>query len=113
MCTRRVSVADLEWRTIVSTPWREKEHINSLELRALSTAVRWALKSPLSTSSRLLVFSDSQVAVFSSLKGRSSSHPLLCRLRSLAACLLASGLRLLIRWLPSECNPADGPSRLV
>jgi hypothetical protein len=109
----QLSSADLSWRTIVSTPWREKEHINSLELRAINTAARWAVKSPLSVSSRLLVFSDSQVAVFASIKGRSSSHLLLRRLRSLAACLLASGLRLLLRWIPSECNPADGPSRLL
>ncbi len=108
-----LSPSDFSWRTIVSTAWREHEHINSLELRAISTAVRWALKSPDSIASRLLVFSDSQVAVFSSNKGRSSSHLLLRRLRPLAACLLASGLRLLLRWIPSEDNPADGPSRLL
>lgn len=113
VCFADLAPADLSWRTIVSTPWRESEHINSLELRALSTAVRWALKSPDSLASRLLVFSDSQVAVFSSNKGRSSSHLLLRRLRSLAAGLLASGLRLLLRWIPSEDNPADGPSRLL
>lgn len=114
VCPGDIAPSNCSWSTIVSTPWREHdEHINSLELRALSTAVRWALKSPSSIASRLLVFSDSQVAVFSSNKGRSSSHLLLRRLRPLAACLLSSGLRLLLRWIPSEDNPADGPSRLL
>ena len=36
----------LRWSTIVSARWRFAEHINSLEIRAISTGVRWALKSP-------------------------------------------------------------------
>jgi hypothetical protein len=44
-------------------------------------------------------------------KGRSSSPLLLRRLRAISAWLLASGLRLLLYWTPSEDNPADEPSR--
>lgn len=101
------------WTTIVSSIWRRHEHINSLEIRAVSTAVRWALSFPDSIRSRLLVCSDSQVAIGAITKGRSSSRQLLPRLRSLAALLLASGLRLYTVWVPSEANPADEPSRIV
>jgi hypothetical protein len=104
-------IADINWRTIVSSPWRDAEHINVLELRALSTALRWTLSRPSSIGQRLLLFSDSMVVIGAVNKGRSSSQQLLRRLRFLSALLMASGIRLFLRWLPSEINPADGPSR--
>jgi hypothetical protein len=102
------------WSTIVSSRWRRSpEHINILEARALCTAVRWALSFPNSVCRRLLALSDSQVVVFSVSKGRSSSFSLLRRLRYLASLLLASGLLLVMRWIPSAANPADSASRDV
>jgi hypothetical protein len=112
---RRTPASDLagacEWRDIVSARWRRDEHINVLEVRATLLGVRWALSSPLSFRRRLLVLSDSAVAVGAIGKGRSSSPFLLRRLRSLAAHLLAGGLQLACCWLPSGVNPADRPSR--
>lgn len=99
------------WSTLVSAPWRREEHINQLELLSVSIAVRRVLSSPSSIRHRLLVLSDSQVAVGALSKGRSSSHKLLRRIRPLSALLLGSGLQLHLRWIPSESNPADGPSR--
>jgi hypothetical protein len=100
-----------EWRTIVSSHWNRTEHINVLECRALTTAVRWCLSHPLSTDRRLLLLSDSGVVVGAVRKGRSSSQPLLRRLRQLSALLLASGLRLRVCWVPTDQNPADAASR--
>jgi hypothetical protein len=101
------------WQTLVSVPWRRAgDHINVLELRAVHTAVRWVISSPASISTRLLLLSDSTVCVFSLLKGRSSSPQLLPRLRTISALLLAAGLSLVPRWVPTDLNPADGPSRL-
>lgn len=101
------------WSIIVASRWRDSnEHINSLELRAAATAVRWSLSYPSSSPGRkLLLFSDSLVAIGSLSKGRSSSPLLLRRLRAISACLLAGGLRLLLYWIPSHLNPADEPSR--
>lgn len=100
------------WNVVVSSRWRfATEHINSYELRAVSTAVRWSLSYPSSTGRKLLIFSDSLVAVGSLRKGRSSSPLLLRRLRTISSWLLAGGLRLLLYWIPSELNPADEPSR--
>ena len=99
------------WSTIVASRWRAVEHINSLELRAVSTAVRRVLSSPATIRRRLLLLCDSQVAVGALAKGRSSSRLLLLRLRPLTALLLSSGLHLCCRWLVSRLNPADGPSR--
>lgn len=100
------------WGIIAASRWRDNnEHINSLELRAAATAVRWSLSYPSSLGRKLFLFSDSQVAIGSLSKGRSSSPLLLRRLRAISASLLASGLRLLLYWIPSELNPADEPSR--
>jgi hypothetical protein len=99
------------WSVIVSSAWREPEHINQLELRAVSTAIRHVISRPHAHRRRLLVLCDSMVAVGALAKGRSSSHPLLCRLRPVAALLMASGLTLFTRWIPTGLNPADAASR--
>ena len=104
-------VASSDWRTIISSRWRRPEHINVLELRALTTAVRWVLSFRQALNCRVLVLCDSLVVVGAVTKGRSSSQELLRRLRYLAAMVLASGLRLTLRWVASADNPADGPSR--
>jgi hypothetical protein len=44
-------------------------------------------------------------------KGRSSAHGLLRICRQSAAVQLACGIKLYLRWVPSEINFADGPSR--
>lgn len=103
--------SEASWRTIVSSQWRHEEHINVLELRAVLTAVRWTLSLPQSVNKRLLVLCDSQVALGAVSKGRSSSQPLLRRLRALAALVMASGLCVTVRWIPTDLNPADEPSR--
>ena len=102
---------EMKWRTIVAAPFTRPEHINRLELRSVHTALRWVLSSPDSINRRLLLLSDSQVAVGALTKGRSSSHSLLTRLRPTCGLLLAAGIQLSVRWIKSELNPADEPSR--
>jgi hypothetical protein len=100
------------WSTIVSSPWKRTEHINSLEIRAVSTAIKWVLSFAHSIGSRVAILSDSLVTVYSIKKGRSSSPLLLPRLRQIASMLLSAGLRLFLQWIPTELNPADAPSRV-
>ena len=99
------------WRTIVSSRWRDEEHINVLELRAVSTGLHWVLSRPSSIRRKLLFLCDSQVVVGCLRKGRSSSPPLLRRLRLLTALQLASGTRLRVWWIRTQDNPADDASR--
>ena len=84
---------------------------HELELRSVSTAVRWVLSHPSSLCGRMLLLCDSQVAVGALSKGRSSAYRILCRLRPISALLLGSGLRIYARWIASADNPADEPSR--
>ena len=105
------ALEDSQWRTVVSSPFRFPAHINDKELWALTTGVRWAFSSPRLFRSRVLLWSDSLVAVFAARKGRSSAFPLLRRLRRLSAVLLAGGIDLRVNWIPTDSNPADEPSR--
>lgn len=102
---------DPSFTTIISSRWWTSEHINVLESRSLVLAVRWLLSLRRPQPMRVCMLSDSSVVVGAVNKGRSSSHPLLRRLRHLAALLLASGHRLAVRWIPTDLNPADAPSR--
>jgi len=102
-----------DWRVIVSSRWRDPEHINSLETRAVSTALRWLLstRDPSVFGSKILLCSDSQVVVGALRKGRSPSRVLLRRIRNISSLLLASQLRLTVLWISTDINPADEPSR--
>jgi hypothetical protein len=101
----------VDWREIVAAPFRHAEHINVLELRALTTAVRWVFSSPRAIGSRILAWVDSTVVMFAVRKGRSSAYQLLRHLRRLSAFILCSEMMLYCNWIPTEVNPADGPSR--
>ena len=109
------AIWSLGWSTADCKRWSQRqrlEHINSLELRAVLAGIFSALqRRPSAVGSRFLLFTDSAVALFGLVKGRSSSHPLLRRLRSIAALCLACDLRPLYRFISSELNPADLPSR--
>ena len=83
------------WSTIISAPrnWSRLEHINILEMRAVSargSPLGSLLPAPCAPNSRVLLLSDSiaTVCVFCLLKGRRSTSPALHRiLRPLAALL--------------------------
>ncbi len=99
------------WLTRVSARWRRPEHINALEMRAVHTSLRWLRFHTSAIGRRVLLLTDSSAVLGALLKGRCSSRPLLTRLRAVTGVLLASGMRLAPRWVPSALNPADDPSR--
>jgi hypothetical protein len=106
-----VAVTRTRWRVLASHPWRTPEHINALELRAVLLALHWALSYRHVCATRILLLVDSLVAHGVLWKGRCYSPALLLIARKIGALLLASGVQLCPGWIPSECNPADAPSR--
>ena len=108
-----ITATDLDWTTAISAPWKlPLTHINHGEIAAANTAVKWAAKQPRYRGRRLILFSDSTTAVGAIAKGRISSFKLLSIIRKLAATCLVFNLRVIPVWLPSDCNPADRPSRI-
>lgn len=104
-------LASCSWSTIISSHWRRRSHINSLELHSVLLALRWEISRPRSLDTRLLLLTDSSVVYYGLCKGRSSSPFLLSLYRRYAALVLASGLSVLPIWVPSASNPADAASR--
>ena len=106
-----------KWKVAISHRWSEEAHINELEMRSSLTAIKWSIKRPdiLIDSSichrKLLLLVDSSTVAGSIRKGRSSAHRILRPLRTLSSLLLASFIHLYVKWIPSEDNPADRPSR--
>ncbi len=99
------------WRTRCSQQWSDNfEHINALELRAVVRALQLTIRNR-NTGIRVLGLVDSTVVVAAVSKGRSSSFVLLRQLRRLTALCLAYDVRLYLRWVSTESNPADAPSR--
>ena len=101
------------WATLIAHRWRHSEHINVLEARAALLAVRRLLSSPHSTATTVLHLLDNTAIYYALRKGRTSSWLLAPVISCIHALLLASNSSILPAWLPSEFNPADGPSRLL
>lgn len=100
------------WTLVFKGRWRrDKEHIDILEAKTVLMAVKRLLTSPGTTSTRVLLLCDNTAVVGALMKGRSSSFKLLSVIRRCSAHFLAATLKFTIRWIPSDDNPADRPSR--
>ncbi len=99
------------WQTVIRIDWKHDEHNNITEARTALLAVRRQARRMQSWNRRVLVIGDSQVAIGVLSKGRSSSWGLLRQCRKLAALHLGLGITLVLRYVPTDRNLADGPSR--
>jgi hypothetical protein len=105
------AVQTAPWYDVFSAPWQRAEHINSLEMRAATSAIRWVSSLSSSSFSKLLFFTDSSAVLGSVAKGRSSAFSLLSPLRVFSVYCLAFAISVYPRWLPSSLNPSDASSR--
>ncbi|CAE7247208.1 unnamed protein product [Symbiodinium sp. CCMP2592] len=99
------------WCVAWSKPWEHEANILHTEARALTWSVEHLLRANRCIQKRLLCFSDNLPLVLTATKGRRKSAHLNKQLRKLAALCLATGSKVHVRWVPSEINPADAPSR--
>ena len=101
-----------KWKAVASWSWTgEKEHINSLELRAVLTSLRWRLERHKKVQVKFVHLLDSLVNMHALSRGRSSSLRLrrtICRINAL---LLATRSQGVWAYVHTKQNPADAPSR--
>ena len=105
------SVVNRSWKVCGRYKWKRSEPIPVLEARASLFAIRHAVRSVDCFGKRLLVLSDSISAVCALDKGRGRSFKMRRVSQQVAAISLGANLQVCYRWIPSEWNPADGPSR--
>ena len=96
---------------VLSVRAKMLQHSGAMEAHAVLLLVQWALRSASRFNRRLLVLIDAKAVLYAVLKGRSSAPTLKPVMRRIAAHCLAGGLLLYPLYVPSENNPADGPSR--
>ena len=101
-----------KWKVISGWKWRGSlEHINSLELRAVLTSLKWRIQHQKQIKCRFLHLVDSLVVLHAMARGRSSSRKLRSTLSRINALLLCSSSQALVGYVHTDQNPADRPSR--
>ena len=100
-----------DWKVAHAGKWQFKENILRTEGRALAWGAKHALRSHASLGKRILMLVDNLPLALGMCKGRARSHHLRMPLLRISALSLASGCRFATRWIPSELNVADAPSR--
>lgn len=106
-----LSFLDGDWRQLSNGPWERVEGIPCLEGQAIVWVLQHLARSSKQHSRKHLILTDSMSCTLALSKGRSSTKTLNRICRQAGALLLATGMRMSCRWIPSEINPADGPSR--
>ena len=100
------------WRTKMMGKWgNSSEHITQKEGRALVLAIKRLCRGSGNRGFRHLILVDSFALCMAMCKGRASNFKLLRVMQQVSALCLAGGFTVRTRWIASERNVADGPSR--
>ena len=101
-----------KWETKLMGKWNNtREHITVKEGRALVLAFRRLTRSSNSRGKRHLFLCDNLSLAFAVNKGRAHTYDMLRIVQQLCALSLVGNFSYRVRWIPSELNNADGPSR--
>ena len=101
-----------KWKIVAGWQWTQgREHINSLELRAIFTTLKWRLAHQHHFATRLIHLTDRLVCLHALTRGRSSSRKLRRTMARINALILASNVQPVWGYVDTHQNPADRPSR--
>ena len=100
------------WTPRMWGTWKYQEHILILEARALNKALDRVALTKYGKNIRQLLLVDSMSIALSFDRCRSRSFKLLRQIRRFAGTCLARNIDPHVRWIPSELNSADEPSRV-
>ena len=108
---RAADIRDSKWSVLAARKWKHSANIHILE----AGSFRWALKHMARTSRwqgrRILFLGDNMAVTCSLSRARARDWMLLSACRLLCAVSLLADVKINPRWIPSELNPADAPSR--
>ena len=100
------------WKVVWSNPWKFEDNILHTEALALCWSIEHTLRANRNFG-RILFLSDNLPLTLGVCKGRAKSGFLTKPLRKICALALATGSKFHVRWVPSEWNTADRPSRAL
>jgi hypothetical protein len=99
------------WSEVFRVRWVKTEPSTAVECLTVVASVRHYTRAAWCRDQRLFFIVDNQATIGAFLKGRSSARRMLQLCRQLAGSTLSCGVRLVMRWISSKRNHADGPSR--
>lgn len=99
------------WKVACKFSFKHPELIDGLEGRTAAVAAQRAVRDRATRSAKQLMFIDSQSFLGAVRKGRSSFWRLLKPCRTISAYSIFSDVKFVWRYVRSEYNPSDGPSR--
>ena len=99
------------WEVVYSTRWRHQEPSNIVETVNTIGCIKHLGRDTSNWEHRVVIATDNLASLGALGKGRSSSRRMLGLTRQAAVYVLAYGLKILYRFVPSRRNWADGPSR--
>ena len=100
------------WSPKIWGRWKFKENIGILEARTVLKSIQRICMTRFGHDVRHLHLCDNLGVVLSIERCRSKNFKLLSVIRRIAGYCIARNVQLAIRWVPSELNIADEPSRL-
>ena len=91
--------------------WKHREHITLLEARTLVKTIRELAHQTFGHDIRQLFLVDNMSVALAFSRSRAHDFALLVQIRRFCAYAIARGIVCYIRWIPSELNDSDAPSR--
>ena len=92
-------------------PWKFRANILGTEARVLVWSVEHLLRANRNIGKHVMCLVGNLLVALAATKGRGKSSLLEFPLRHIASLLFEYGSRLHVRWIPSDLNIADKPSR--
>ena len=96
---------------LASGPFSREDDMLILESRALLRGFQVSASLHGFRNCRVLMLVDNMSVCLSFERRRTRNFKVLCCIRRLCAYGLALNIRVAVRWIPSECNVSDEPSR--
>ncbi|CAE7509286.1 unnamed protein product, partial [Symbiodinium microadriaticum] len=100
------------WKPCLWGRWSREAGILELEVRALVKGLRRVALSTFGSHVGQLILCDNMSVVLAFDRSRARNFKLLLQIRRFTAYCLARNIMCTVRWVPSELNSADEPSRL-
>jgi len=108
----KATILGRSWKCWRAGRFKFEEPIGNKEGRAVIKGMCLKLRDPCQHHQRHLILVDNFGVALCFSRGRAAYFGLLQLVRRLAALSIATGSWVALRWIPSEYNPADEPSRL-